>query len=141
MLSYSDATTLILSVRQHLCRLARMPVKVCGPTFLVDIPDVTASTEPSSGALSLQQAGDLLAPEPTVLTGALIGYARDYAKDQIPDRQTAALEAAGCIRIFAGKQSGGNADRKELRKALDYLRPGDTRSSRPRAGLAVRCRT
>jgi resolvase-like protein len=80
---------------------------------LVDFPDVTASTEPSSG-------------EPTVLTGALIGYARDSAKDQILDRQTAALEAAGCIRIFADKQSGGNADREELRKALDYLRPGDT---------------
>jgi hypothetical protein len=95
-------------------------------TPLVDFPDVTASTEPSSGALSLRQAGGLPAAEPTVLTGALIGYSRDSAKDQIPDRQTAALEAAGCIRIFADKQSGGNADRKELPKALDYLRPGNT---------------
>jgi len=87
---------------------------------------VTASTEPSSGALSPRQADDLLAAEPAVLTGALIGYARVSTKDQILDRQTAALEAAGCIRIFADKESGRNADREELRKALDYLRPGDT---------------
>jgi DNA invertase Pin-like site-specific DNA recombinase len=87
---------------------------------------VTASTEPSSGALSPRQADDLLAAEPAVLTGALIGYARVFTKDQILDRQTAALEAAGCIRIFADKESGKNADREELRKALDYLRPGDT---------------
>jgi DNA invertase Pin-like site-specific DNA recombinase len=87
---------------------------------------VTASAEPSSGALSLRQADDLLAAEPAVLTGALIGYARVSTKDQILDRQTAALEAAGCIRIFADKESGRNVDREELRKALDYLRPGDT---------------
>ena len=87
---------------------------------------MTASTEPSSGALSPRQADDLLAAEPAVLTGALIGYARVSTKDQILDRQTAALEAAGCIRIFADKESGRNADREELRKALDYLRPGDT---------------
>ena len=87
---------------------------------------MTASTEPSSGALSPRQADDLLAAEPAVLTGALIGYARVSTKDQILDRQTAALEAAGCIRIFADKESGRNADREELRKALGYLRPGDT---------------
>jgi DNA invertase Pin-like site-specific DNA recombinase len=34
--------------------------------------------------------------------------------------------AAGCIRIFADKKSGKNAEREELWKALDYLRPGDT---------------
>ncbi|MFC5183633.1 recombinase family protein [Actinomadura harenae] len=32
----------------------------------------------------------------------------------------------GCIRIFADQQSGKNADRDELIKAMDYLRPGDT---------------
>jgi DNA invertase Pin-like site-specific DNA recombinase len=41
-------------------------------------------------------------------------------------RQIAALEAAGCARIFADKKSGKNAEREELSKALDYLRPGDT---------------
>ena len=41
------------------------------------------------------------------------------------DRQLAALTAAGCIRVFADKRSGKNAEREELWKALDYLRPGD----------------
>ncbi|MGW5367464.1 recombinase family protein [Streptomyces sp. NPDC004009] len=37
-----------------------------------------------------------------------------------------ALTEAGCIRIFADKKSGRNAEREELRKTLDYLREGDT---------------
>ncbi|WP_179838623.1 recombinase family protein [Actinomadura citrea] len=61
-----------------------------------------------------------------MLTGALVGYARVSTKDQRLDRQTLALKAAGCIRIFADKKSGKDAERKELAKALDYLRPGDT---------------
>lgn len=47
------------------------------------------------------------------------------SRDQWLDQQIKALEAAGCIRIFADKKSGNNAEREELRKALDYLRPGD----------------
>lgn len=47
-------------------------------------------------------------------------------RDQRLDRQLAALTAAGCIRIFADKKSGKNADRSELWACLDYLRPGDT---------------
>lgn len=58
--------------------------------------------------------------------GALIGYARVSTKGQLLDRQTAALDAAGCQRIFSDKKSGKNAEREELKKALDYLRPGDT---------------
>ncbi|MER6492742.1 recombinase family protein [Streptomyces griseorubiginosus] len=58
--------------------------------------------------------------------GALIGYARVSTKGQLLDRQIAALEAAGCQRIFSDKKSGKNAEREELKKALDYLRPGDT---------------
>lgn len=58
--------------------------------------------------------------------GALIGYARVSTKGQLLDRQIAALEAAGCQRIFSDKKSGKNAEREELRKALDYLRPNDT---------------
>jgi len=69
---------------------------------------------------------DSLAAEPTVLTGTLVGYARVSTKDQRLDRQTLALEAAGCIRIFADKRSGKNVEREELWKALDYMRPGDT---------------
>ncbi|MFD4945695.1 recombinase family protein [Streptomyces sp. NPDC058409] len=45
---------------------------------------------------------------------------------QLLDRQIHALTEAGCIRIFADKKSGKNAEREELRKALDYLREGDT---------------
>lgn len=67
----------------------------------------------------------LLAAEPAVLTGALVGYARVSTRDQRLARQFAALEAAGCIRVFADKKSGKDVGREELRRALDYLRPGD----------------
>lgn len=71
-------------------------------------------------------AEDFLAAEPTVLTGALAGYARVSTASQLLHRQLAALTAAGCIRIFADKKSGKNAEREELEKVLDYLCPGDT---------------
>ena len=70
--------------------------------------------------------GDLLAPEPAKLTGALIGYARVSTSGQILDRQVRALTEAGCIRVFADKLSGKTADRPELGACLDYLRAGDT---------------
>ena len=41
------------------------------------------------------------------------------------DRQQHALTEAGCLRIFADKLSGKDADRPELAACLDYLRPGD----------------
>jgi DNA invertase Pin-like site-specific DNA recombinase len=69
---------------------------------------------------------DLLTPVPAVRTGALVGYARVSTKGQLLDRQIHALTEAGCIRIFADKKSGKNAEREELWKALDYLRGGDT---------------
>ena len=69
--------------------------------------------------------GDLLASEPTVPTGALIGYARVSTSGQLLDRQKHALAGAGCIRIFADKPSGKSADRPELAACLDYLRAGD----------------
>ncbi|MEV6507764.1 recombinase family protein [Streptomyces sp. NPDC051642] len=47
-------------------------------------------------------------------------------KGQLLDRQIHALTEAGCIRIFADKKSGKNAEREELWKALDFLREGDT---------------
>ncbi|MER6308656.1 recombinase family protein [Streptomyces sp. NPDC001657] len=55
-----------------------------------------------------------------------VGYVRVSTKGQLLDRQIHALTEAGCIRIFADKKSGKNAERKELWKALDYLREGDT---------------
>ena len=59
-------------------------------------------------------------------TGALIGYARVSTSGQLLDRQQHALGEAGCLRVFADKLSGKNADRPELAACLDYLRPGDT---------------
>ena len=70
--------------------------------------------------------GNLLAPEPIVRTGALIGYARVSTSGQLLDRQQHALAEAGCLRVFADKLSGKDADRPELAACLDYLRPGDT---------------
>ena len=70
--------------------------------------------------------GSLLAPEPTLLTGTLIGYARVSTSGQLLDRQQHALTEAGCLRVFADKLSGKDVDRPELAACLDYLRPGDT---------------
>ncbi|MDQ1749564.1 MAG: hypothetical protein QOE71_620 [Pseudonocardiales bacterium] len=80
----------------------------------------TASADPQP------PSGDLLAAEPVVLTGALIGYARVSSAGQVLDRQSLALNEAGCLRIFTDKQSGKTADRPELTACLDFLRPGDT---------------
>jgi DNA invertase Pin-like site-specific DNA recombinase len=52
--------------------------------------------------------------------------ARVSTSGQLLDRQQHALAEAGCLRIFADKLSGKNADRLELAACLDYLRPGDT---------------
>ncbi|WP_172272288.1 recombinase family protein [Caulobacter sp. RHG1] len=60
--------------------------------------------------------------------GALIGYARTSTADQHAglDDQIAELQAAGCTKIFSEKVSGVDADRPQLRAALDYLRDGDS---------------
>jgi DNA invertase Pin-like site-specific DNA recombinase len=71
-------------------------------------------------------APDLLAAEPAVLTGASVGYARVSTHGQLLDRQLRTLNEAGCIKVFADKQSGRDADRPELIACLAYLRPGDT---------------
>src|SRR5256884_9080819 len=85
------------------------------------VPGVTA---PYSG--TSEAHGNLLAPEPAVRTGALIGYARVSTSGQLLDRKQHALAEAGCLRVFADKLSGKSADRPELAACLDYLRPGDT---------------
>lgn len=69
---------------------------------------------------------DSLAAFPAPAGGARVGYARVSTKGQKLDRQIAALEAADCVRVFSDKKSGRTAEREELWKALDYLRPGDT---------------
>jgi DNA invertase Pin-like site-specific DNA recombinase len=62
----------------------------------------------------------------SVGVGDLIGYARVSTADQDPVLQLDALHAAGCIRVFADRASGTIADRPQLARALDHLRPGDT---------------
>ena len=56
----------------------------------------------------------------------LIGYARVSSTGQSLDVQIAALRNAGCDKIYSEKRSGRTADRAELARALDQLRPGDT---------------
>lgn len=56
---------------------------------------------------------------------ATIGYARVSTKDQDLDLQIEKLQEYGCDKIFMERGSGAKSDRKELVKALDYLRKGD----------------
>ena len=46
--------------------------------------------------------------------------------DQDASLQIDALSAAGCYRVFVDTGSGASAQRPELAKVLDQLRPGDT---------------
>ena len=55
----------------------------------------------------------------------LIGYARVPTDDQDTAAQVAALEAAGCERIFHEKASGGHWDRPQFLRLLNQLRAGD----------------
>jgi DNA invertase Pin-like site-specific DNA recombinase len=59
-------------------------------------------------------------------TAMMIGYARVSTAEQTLDLQKDALRAAGCRDIFVDTVSGAMAERPGLRRALDYLRPGDT---------------
>jgi DNA invertase Pin-like site-specific DNA recombinase len=55
-----------------------------------------------------------------------IGYARVSGDDQSLDLQRDALRQAGCERLYEEKESGGKADRPELRRLMEALRAGDT---------------
>ena len=55
----------------------------------------------------------------------LIGYARVSTDDQDTAAQVAALEAAGCERIFREKASGGRWDRPQFPRLLNQLRSSD----------------
>ncbi|UKA62758.1 recombinase family protein [Arthrobacter sp. YA7-1] len=57
---------------------------------------------------------------------ALIGYARVSTREQHPQGQTDALEAAGCKKIFVDHASGVLARRPALDQMLEYVRDGDT---------------
>jgi DNA invertase Pin-like site-specific DNA recombinase len=54
-----------------------------------------------------------------------IGVARVSTRDQHPEAQQDALQAAGCQKVFTDKASGKLARRPELDKALLVLREGD----------------
>ena len=59
------------------------------------------------------------------LFAMLIGYARVSTDDQDTATQVAALQAAGCERIYREKASGGRWDRPQFLRLLHQLRAGD----------------
>ena len=54
------------------------------------------------------------------------GYARVSTGGQELDIQFAQLRAAGCTKIFCEKESGTKDDRRQLKRLLRHLKPGDT---------------
>jgi DNA invertase Pin-like site-specific DNA recombinase len=59
--------------------------------------------------------------------GQLIGFARVSTQGQELDGQLEALKAAGCIKIFDGKNSGAKeANKVRLDEMINYIREGDT---------------
>lgn len=56
----------------------------------------------------------------------LVGYARVSTKEQNYEMQIQALRNAGCEKFFSEKESGNSDDRREFKKALTFLREGDT---------------
>lgn len=75
---------------------------------------------------SVEVAG-LLVPAPAVLSEILIGYARISTGGQKLERQLYALQAAGCRRVFADKESGRHGvDRPDLTACLAFISAGDT---------------
>ena len=55
--------------------------------------------------------------------GQQVGYKRVSSVDQSTERQ---LDGVPLDRVFEDKASGKNMDRPELKKALEYVRDGDT---------------
>ena len=55
-----------------------------------------------------------------------VGYARVSTADQNSDLQIDALESEGCTNIFKDSASAANSDREGLKKALEFMREGDT---------------
>ena len=56
-----------------------------------------------------------------------VGYARVSSVGQSLDVQVAALQDAGCTKLFCEKQSGTSTSKREkLQEALEFVREGDT---------------
>lgn len=62
------------------------------------------------------------------MSGALVGYARTSTAEQQAglEAQVAELQAIGCAKVFQEHVSSVDADRPQLRAALDWVRDGDT---------------
>ena len=62
------------------------------------------------------------------MTGALVGYARTSSAEQEAglEAQVAELQAIGAAKVFAEHVSSVDAQRPQLRAALDWCREGDT---------------
>ena len=62
------------------------------------------------------------------MPGALVGYARTSTAEQQAglEAQVAELEAIGCAKVFQEHVSSVDAQRPQLRAALDWVRDGDT---------------
>lgn len=62
------------------------------------------------------------------MTGALVGYARTSTAEQQAglEAQVAELEAIGCAKVFKEHVSSVDAQRPQLKAALDWVRDGDT---------------
>lgn len=56
----------------------------------------------------------------------ILGYARVSTAEQNTERQEIALRAAGCETIYIDKASGKDFDRREYRRLMRKLKPGDT---------------
>ena len=56
----------------------------------------------------------------------IVGYARVSTEDQTTETQVQQLEAFGCEEIYRENASGKDAERKELKAAIQYCRKGDT---------------
>ena len=57
--------------------------------------------------------------------GELVGYARVSTRQQNLDMQLAALQDAGCTKIFQEKVSGVKEKRPVIEECFQYLREGD----------------
>lgn len=62
------------------------------------------------------------------MPSTIVGYARTSTLDQVAglEAQLRDLKAAGCEKIFQEQVSSVDTSRKELERALDYVREGDT---------------
>lgn len=57
----------------------------------------------------------------------LVGYGRVSTQEQSLEIQQEELTKYGCEKVFIEKKSGGSlSDRKELEKAIEFVRDGDT---------------